>query len=365
MAALRDQAEIALNALIADLPFAAGLQPVRYRDVSSVVALPAVVVQCVSVSPHSPFIGGPLYDATLEIRALTNAHDDEDRAVLEAMSDLISRQIDTITIAEVTNGLTDATCHGIMIAPDNLADEETNSRQSVLYSVVLYLHQVANDPTNEVLKLCFTGANGDTTFTDSSPRGHVVSAIGDAQVSTATDPFGGTAGVLLLDGASGLSVPAHADFALGAGAFAVEFWVQFTALGIPQTLVAAGGPAGDDKDGWKITLLDADTLLWEYDDAGAGGIDTYETFAWTPVVDTWYHVAICRDASDNLRAFVAGSQVGLTVANTDNMTLQSGVQVGYHLTPSEYATAYFDDVIITPGEAKYTADFTPPTIGCS
>jgi hypothetical protein len=364
MAALRDQAEIALHALIADLAFANNLAPVRYRDVSTVAALPAVVVQCVSITPHPPFIGGALYDATLEIRAVTNAHDDEDRADLEGLSDLISRQIDTITAAEVTNGLTDATCHGILIAADQLADNESNSRQELLISVVLFLHQTANDPTNAVLQLCFAGADGATTFTDLSPRGHVVTAVGAAQISTITDPFGGTDGVLYLDGASGLTVPSNADFAFGAADFTVEFWVQFTALGIPQTLVAAGGPASIDFDGWKITLLNADTLLWEYDDADAGGIDTYETFAWTPVVDTWYHVAISR-SSGSLRAFVAGAQVGSTVANADDITLQSGVQIGHHLTPSEYATAYFDDVIITAGEAKYTEAFTPPAVGCS
>ena len=65
------------------------------------------------------------------------------------------------------------------------------------------------------------GTNGSTTIIDSSSSPKAVTAVGDAQISTAQSKFGGAS--IAFDGAGDwLTTPASNNFAFGIGDFTIE-----------------------------------------------------------------------------------------------------------------------------------------------
>ena len=80
--------------------------------------------------------------------------------------------------------------------------------------------------------------------------------------------------------------------------------------------------------------------------------------------DRWYHVALTRDASNNLRLFVDGEQKGATSANYTTDFTDADYFLG-NITntggSSRSLKGFLDEVRITVGQARYTANFTPMT----
>jgi hypothetical protein len=70
------------------------------------------------------------------------------------------------------------------------------------------------------------GTNGSTTITDSSISPKTVTAVGNAQISTAQSKFGG-ASIAFNGTTSYLTTPANSDFAYDAD-FTIECWLYLT-----------------------------------------------------------------------------------------------------------------------------------------
>jgi hypothetical protein len=78
---------------------------------------------------------------------------------------------------------------------------------------------------NVSLMLHFDGANGSTTFVDSSPNNFTVTRAGDAVISTAQSRFGGSS--VVFDGDSDyLSAGFNDAFAFGTSDFTIEVWYR-------------------------------------------------------------------------------------------------------------------------------------------
>lgn len=88
------------------------------------------------------------------------------------------------------------------------------------------------------------------------------------------------------------------------------------------------------------------------------------TASWTPATNTWYHVAVSRQGT-SLRAFIDGTQLGTTQTNSVNYVRVNSdpLYIGQYFAGSanRYLNGYIDDLRITKGLARYTANFTPPT----
>jgi hypothetical protein len=78
--------------------------------------------------------------------------------------------------------------------------------------------------------------------------------------------------------------------------------------------------------------------------------------------NTWYHYAICRSGT-NTRAFLNGVQQGSTwTSDTTNYIIGANAPFFGGNTPNlsiNGGKCYFDDIRITTGVARYTANFTP------
>ena len=205
---------------------------------------------------------------------------------------------------------------------------------------------------NVSLLLYGDGTNGSTTITDNSPTPKTVTAVGNAQISTAQSKFGG-ASIAFDGGGDWLTTPGSSSFAFGLADFTVELWLYRSGSGQQHLYDARDAGFNDSR---ILLYLDSSSQL-TYFSSGAARITTTSV----PTLSTWVHVALCR-ASGNSRLFLNGVQVGSTFADTINIAAPTAtVAIGASNSGSTPLSGYIDDLRITKGVARYTANFTPPT----
>lgn len=195
-----------------------------------------------------------------------------------------------------------------------------------------------------------------TTFVDNETTPKTVTANGDAQVDTAQYKFGGAA--CLLDGTGDyLSSADHADWQLGGGTgdFTVELFVRFqTSLASNRAFV---GQRVDADNRWGFYWVQSTSLLTFIVRSSASDIITV-TGSWSPVIDTWYHIAVTR-TSNSFQLWVNGVQVGSTVTDTDTVpNLAAELRIGEY--NSDTMTGWVDEIRIS-SSSRYSSNFTVPT----
>lgn len=84
-------------------------------------------------------------------------------------------------------------------------------------------------------------------------------------------------------------------------------------------------------------------------------------FPFTPTLNVWHHYAISRVSGVN-RIFVDGIKRGSDLSDSFNVP-SGNLQLGRstHQPSSEFVTGYFDDLRVTIGVGRYTANFSVPT----
>ncbi len=200
------------------------------------------------------------------------------------------------------------------------------------------------------------GSNAGTNFFDLSPFAQTVSPAGDVKTSTAQSKFGGSS-VYFDSSGDYLSLQPSGNFQFGAGDFTVEAWVNHAAP-------TGGGYLNDkwifgsfDYNPDMVFFLANDTLapaLWD------GTNEIRSTIYAQP--NTWTHVAFVRK-SNVLKIFVNGVE-GYSGNHTINFSSSAFTTMGGSASANDYNryfNGYIDDLRITKGVARYTANFTPPT----
>jgi hypothetical protein len=208
----------------------------------------------------------------------------------------------------------------------------------------------AGDPNfaSVSLLLHMNGSNGSTTFTDTSTTAHSISVFGDAQVTTTSPKFG--TGALLLDGTGDyLSAPSHTSLTFGTGDFTIEAWVRFDTVTTRQYIFSQR-----DAGGFTLYFL-ADGRL----SGLTPSLNTVTQASATMVVDTWHHVAFTRSGT-SYNVWVDG--VGSSTATITGESGASGTSyIGFRGSgTTELLDGRIDDLRVTKGVARYTANFTPP-----
>ena len=221
---------------------------------------------------------------------------------------------------------------------------------------------VPNDPNfafNSLL-LHGNGTNGSTVITDSSGSPKTVTAGGNAQISTAQSKFGGSS--IAFDGAGDyLSAGILEDwtFLNDGTAFTVEAFVRGSVFSgnrvIASTIVNSSSvgiflSVNSGKASFRIARgstgnfalsLDADTVL---------------------SVDTWHHLAFVLTAEGVGAIYVNGTLEDSGTASSFSLSRPSyPLAIGANPNISLFFNGYIDDLRITKGVARYTANFTPPT----
>jgi len=146
------------------------------------------------------------------------------------------------------------------------------------------------------------------------------------------------------------------------GQFTLDFWVRFSALPTldGDAMYFVGGN-GHKPFSFLWTQTTALGYNLEFYSASAGGPDIQKVWV-SPAINTWYHLAVTRDASNNIRIFVDGTQIGTTENNTATYT-QKDFAIGSYPQAGGYHELFgwIDEFRISKGVARWTANFTPPT----
>jgi len=227
-----------------------------------------------------------------------------------------------------------------------------------------------NNPTNyyvdhtSSLVLAISPHPNDTSIVDKSNNPHVVSPFGTAALSTATSPFPGTQTIFLDGNSDYLSIPDSPDFDVGVGDFTIEMWINFGSVTGARAIVNLHGQTDPGRSFWWGRSASGNMYVYYYYDGSSDG--TAFNVSWTPVVDTWYHIALSRD-STNLRLFIDGVQLGSTydigtqVIDPSAYPLRIGVVENTGGTLTDYFSGYIDEFRFTKGTARYSGSFAPPT----
>jgi hypothetical protein len=210
---------------------------------------------------------------------------------------------------------------------------------------------VPNDPNfafNSLL-LHGDGTNGSTVITDSSGSPKTVAAVGNAQISTAQSKFGGSS--IAFTPSSSLTIAANSAFIFETD-FTIETWAFPTdTVTTLQGLIQINNLANGVLLRINCTAIGDDVYVRNVSKIGI-----------TPqiVFNDWNHIALTRSGT-TVRAFVNGivDSETLTVSSTVN-SANGNIVIGLGSQGNQFL-GYIDDLRITKGVARYTANFTPPT----
>ena len=207
---------------------------------------------------------------------------------------------------------------------------------------------------NVSLLLLFEEGNQVYYVKDSGPYRSVHEPVmhGNAQVRTTRAKVG--SGSLYLDGDDHMVVPAHQSLAMGTNDFTIEMWV-YGDVGNGEVYVDTR-PQG--SNGAYHTLYTNSASKFGY------YVNTDDRILSDNALtaDTWHHIAISR-SNGTTRMFVDGDVQSGTYTDNNNYASSSWC-FGKSQHHSDYTgawTGYYDQVRVTKGVARYTADFTAPT----
>lgn len=202
------------------------------------------------------------------------------------------------------------------------------------------------------------GSNGSTTITD--VKGLTWTAQAGAVISTAQGVFAQSVSCAATFNHDYIESQSHADFGFGTGDFTVEFWMR------PQSFSTFAAHTIFDMyqgsgHGIQITLNGSSSPVTAMG-AGFDGSNNI-TATVTIAVNTWYHVALTRTGT-TWRLFLNGTQAGSNATNGVDLGSSGKIRVGRPQTGSAFTgiAAYFDELRITKGVARYTTTFTPDAV---
>ena len=206
--------------------------------------------------------------------------------------------------------------------------------------------------TNTSLLLNFTNAG----IIDNTGKNNL-ETVGDAQIDTTTKKYG--TGSLEFDGTGDRlqSVAGNPDFNFGTGNFTIEFWLYANATtGGVLSLGITGNVVNAADLGFDVIFI-SNNLRFRI------MVSTTAVTVASPSVSasTWTHFALVRNGS-TFTVYKDGTSQG-TASNSGSLNFNSAwpVKVGSDAgdTPT-YFNGFIDDLRITKGIARYTANFVPP-----
>jgi len=177
---------------------------------------------------------------------------------------------------------------------------------------------------------------------------HTINFNETAQIDTAQKKFGGSS--LLLDGNSDfLDIDSSADFAFGTGDFTIDFQARWSTMASSIFITIPS------YTNIEIQYYHPNHTFAVY----IGGTAEISTTDWTPLVDTWYHIAVTRSGTD-LKVFIDGTQLGNTA--TTSYDIEAGIAYIGKRGIYYHHNGWIDEFRILKGTADWTSNFTAPTV---
>jgi Concanavalin A-like lectin/glucanases superfamily/Domain of unknown function (DUF2341)/IPT/TIG domain len=195
-------------------------------------------------------------------------------------------------------------------------------------------------------------ANNSQNFVDmSGTTPKTLTPNGDAKLSNVNKKYGTFSG--LFDGTGDyVESPNVNDFKFGTGDFTVEGWVNVTTNGGYKSIVSTRAGAINEPNAYTLTISPSNQVVW-YSNA------FILTSPSAITTGSWNHIAVVRNGT-TLQLYVNGNSVA-SATDTRNYNTLNNFTIGANNNGSEPFLGNLDDLRITKGLARYTANFTAPT----
>jgi hypothetical protein len=181
--------------------------------------------------------------------------------------------------------------------------------------------------------------------------------VGNAQVSTSVKKFG--TGSLAFDGSGdSLKIPDSPVFAFGSGNFTIEAWIYPTTTGT-YPCIASQFASTDANSSFFFCLGNGNRNLEIF---LYSSTSTNISASNAVTLNQWNYVTVVRNGN-TVSLYVNGTSVASQSYSSTINNSSRPIYVGNATDDSAnyYFTGYIDDLRITNGIARYTANFTPPT----
>jgi len=209
---------------------------------------------------------------------------------------------------------------------------------------------------NTKLLLRFDGADGSTTFTDSSSSNHAMSiGLGTPIISTArTPPWGSSSLEITYAVNEYIQTELSSDFDLtGNQPFTIEYWAYLTSY---NTLTSSLVIGTDQNAVSPIRFYGDGTLA-----IGNATLSSWQTVGLSsgvlPTSSAWNNFCVVGNGT-TIKAFVNGQNTGSTTTHPNWTSANRRVFVG--IGGGQSASGNYKGVRFTQ-EALYSSNYTPPT----
>lgn len=209
--------------------------------------------------------------------------------------------------------------------------------------------QVPSDPHFDKVSLLLhmDGADGSTGFVDSGPKSLALTPTGGVKIDAEKAKWGQSARFSALGGIT--TEPSEA-LGFGSGDYTIEAWVYTNSASgfgcfFDNRLSGAIGVAVYIGNSGRAFAI-------------ANNNDVIAYSSLQAPLGSWYHLAVTRH-SGITRGFVNGV-LAATVSDARAFPSTAAARVGLSNVGAQGFTGYIDDLRVTKGVARYTANFTPP-----
>lgn len=221
-----------------------------------------------------------------------------------------------------------------------------------------------SDPHGDKVSLLLhmDGADGSTTFTDSSSNNFTLTAFGNAQIDTSIKKFG--SGAALFDGNGDYIVlEDNEDLSFNTGfntypsiPFTIEAWVYPLSLSPTTGSVVISKDTNGSNFSWALVLYSNKLGCYTHNINS----DWQFEAAATVLTNTWQHVALTMDGFTQ-RLFLNGQLLGSKNAPITNASSKISIGCYSWNNPGGFFNGYIDELRVTKGVARYTSNFVPQT----
>ena len=216
----------------------------------------------------------------------------------------------------------------------------------------------------------------NTTFIDNSSNAFTITAFGNATAG-AIGPFTATGGTSTYFDGSGdnLFMPSSPSMNCGTGNWTVEGWVCTFTRTTNYPLIFGNNRGSFTTDALAITASNADSspsylnkFVFAWGSSGfsspSAGTSALLVSNVTNANGVWYHLAVVRNGT-SVKMYRNGTEVAsatVSAGATFNWGFNGSLAGGGNWDGAQGNwNGYLDDLRITNGVARYTANFTPPT----
>lgn len=208
----------------------------------------------------------------------------------------------------------------------------------------------------------------DGNFTDIS--GSPKSPSTQTATTSATQyKFGSQSGYY--PGTTNTIYDANTDFNMTTGDFTVDAWLYPTAINATNELTAIGYGRTTTTTQWALGISsNGDGSTFQFlatcvNTSGTSFFLKYSSSNYT-INTGWYHLCLVR-SGNNFYFFLNGVQQGTTVTNSASLYNTGTLQLclgrpSFSTSNSLKYIGYIDEIRISKGIARWTSNFTPPTL---